>query len=95
MKATKKPLRKGLIVQPDDLELRRFYAVYGTKVGPEQPVPVAGMAFELLAVNLPFVVGKLTADPTHPPLTLDVRYLTFMRVSDDYVQAQRTAEDAP
>ena len=93
MKATKKPRRVGLIVQPDDLEVGHSYAVYGLKGGPEQRVPVAGMAFRLLALNLPFVVGKLAADPTDPPLTFDARFLTFMRVTDEYVKAQRPAED--
>ena len=40
-------------------------------------------------MNLPFLVGKLASDATHPPLTFDTRFLHFMRVSDDYVQAQR------
>jgi hypothetical protein len=66
---------------------------YGLKGGPEEPVPIAGMAFRPLALNLPFVVGKLAADPQHPSLTLDVRFLTFMRVTDEFVKAQRPDED--
>jgi len=84
-----KARRKGLLIQPDDFQVGRFYAVYGLKDGPQEPLPVAGMAFRLHAVNLPFVVGKLVSDPDHPPLTFDVRFLTFMPVSDDFVQAQR------
>jgi hypothetical protein len=57
-------------------------------------VPIAGMAFRLLALNLPFVVGKLAADPTNPSLTFDARLLTFMRVTDEYVKAQRPNEDS-
>jgi hypothetical protein len=36
-------------------------------------------------------VGKLVCDPAHPPVTFDVRYLDFVRVSDDFIQAQRPA----
>ena len=95
MKTTKNTKRKGLIVQPDDLEIGEFYAVYGTKNGPdEEPIQISGMAFRLMAMNLPFVVGRLVSRP-NPPLTFDSRFLTFMRVSEDYVMAQRPAEDAP
>lgn len=89
MKTTKKPRRTGLIVQPDDLEIGEFYAVYGLKSGSSKPVQISGMAFKLLAMNLPFLVGKLAYDPAHPPLTFDSRFMTFMRVTPDYVQAQR------
>ena len=89
MNKTKRPRRKGLVVHPDDLEVGQSYAVYGLKGGPAEPVPVAGMAFELQAMNLPFLVGKLAADSAHPPLTFDTRFLTFMKVTEEYVQAQR------
>lgn len=89
MKTTKKQRRTGLIVQPDDLEVGAFYTVLGLKCGSDEPVQIAGMAFKLLAVNLPFLVGKLAYDPTHPPLTFDARFVTFMRVTPDYVKAQR------
>ena len=95
MKSTKTAKSRGLIVQPDDLEVGQFYAVYGTKNGPdEEPIQISGMAFCLMAMNLPFVVGRLASRP-NPPLTFDSRFLTFMRVSDDYVMAQRPTEDAP
>jgi hypothetical protein len=89
MKTSKKPRRNGLIVQPDDLEVCQYYAVHGLKDGSE--VQIAGMAFKLLAMNLPFLVGKLASDPTHPPLTFDSRFLAFMKVTDDYVKAQTPA----
>jgi hypothetical protein len=89
MKTTRKTRRTGLIVQPDDLEVGQFYAVYGLKNGSEEPVQISGMAFKLLAMNLPFVVGKMAADPAHPPLTFDTRFLNFMRVTDEFAQAQR------
>jgi len=89
MKTTKKPRRTGVIVHPDDLEVGQYYAVLGLRNGSEESVQIAGMAFRLLAINLPFIVGKLASDPSHPPLTFDVRFLTLMRVTDDYVNAQR------
>jgi hypothetical protein len=94
MKTTKNARRKGLIVQPDDLGIGEFYAVYGLKRESEEPVQISGMAFRLMAMNLPFVVGRLVSRP-NPPLTFDSRFLTFMKVSEDYVQAQRPAEDTP
>jgi len=87
MKTTKKPRSKGLLVHPDDLEIGEYYAVYGLKNG--EAAQISGMAFKLLAMNLPFIVGKLAHDPAHPPLTFDARFLEFIRVSDDYVTAQR------
>ena len=59
-----------------------------------KPVKIAGMAFRIVAMNLPFIIGRLASDPAHP-VTLDSRFLTFMRVDDDYVMAQRPAEDTP
>jgi hypothetical protein len=92
MKSTKKAKSRGLIVAADDLTVGDWYAVYGLKHDPEQPVEVAGMAFRILAVNLPFVVGRLASDPAHP-VTFDTRYLAFMRVDDDYVMAQRQGRE--
>jgi hypothetical protein len=89
MKTTKKPHRTGLIVQPDDLTVNEWYAVYSLKRDSEEPAQISGMAFKLLAMNLPFIVGKLAYDPAHPPLTFDARYVNFMRATPDYVQAQR------
>ena len=89
MKITKKPRRKGLLIQPDDLQIGECYAVYGLKNGSEEPIQVSGMAFKLLAMNLPFLVGKLAAGPAHPPMTFDTRFLTFMQVTEDFVSAQR------
>jgi hypothetical protein len=94
MKSTKKSRSRGLLVQADDLEVGQFYAVYGSKNDPDEPIQISGMAFRLMAVNLPFVVGRLVSNP-NPPLTFDSRFLTFMRVSEDYVLAQRTTEDTP
>lgn len=89
MKVTKKPYRTGVVVAEDDLEVGEHYAVLGLKRGSDEPLQIAGMAFKLLAVNLPFLVGKLAYDPALTPLTFDARFVTFMRVTPDYVHAQR------
>jgi hypothetical protein len=89
MKTTKKTRSHGTIIQMDDMELGQFYAVHGYKYNAEQPVSIAGMAFKLTAMNLPFCIGKLVSDPSNPPLTFDARYLNFMKVTDEFVQAQR------
>lgn len=93
MKSSKK---RGMIVQPDDLEVGSFYAVYGLKNGTNEPVQISGMAFRLTAMNLPFLVGKLAGDPSHPPITFEARFLKFMRVTPEFVHAQRPDDkDAP
>jgi hypothetical protein len=86
--ATKTKGGKGLLVQPDDLQVGEYYAVHGIKNDPAEAHPIFGQAFRLKAVNLPFVVGTLVSDPEHPALTFDVRYLNLMRVTPDFVKAQ-------
>ncbi len=93
MKTTQKPRKNGLLVQPDDLEIGHYYAVHGLRNDPEHPVPVAGMAFRVKAMNLPFVIGQIVAEPSQPAITFDVRFLSFMRVSQEFVDAQRPAEN--
>lgn len=89
----KRPRRTGLLVEPDDLTVGEFFAVHSTKVDPNLPVPIAGMAFKLTAMNLPFCIGKLVCDPAHPPVTFDTRFLRFQKVTFDFVQAQRPDKD--
>ena len=94
MKKPNKVRRTGLIVEPDDLNVGGWYAVVGLKNGSMRPVPIAGMAFRIVAMNLPFVVGRLASDPAHP-LTFDARYLNFMKVSDEFWIAQRQEQEQP
>lgn len=94
MKSTEKHRKPGLIVHEDDLSVGQWYAVFGLKNGSPQPVGIAGMAFRIVAMNLPFMIGRLAADPANP-VTFDTRCLAFMRVSDDFVMAQRPGEDTP
>ncbi len=93
MKTTKKPKHRGLIAQADDFNVGEWLAVLGLKNGSPKAVPIAGMAFRIVAMNLPFVIGRLASDPAHPPITFDSRYLSFMRVSDDFVMAQRQEQE--
>jgi hypothetical protein len=92
MKTTKKPRRKGWTVHPDDLNVHEWYTVYGLKDNPKQAVQISGMAFRIVAMNLPFIVGRPASDPANA-ITLDSRYLTFMRVDADYVAAQRQGQE--
>lgn len=91
----KRQRSKGLMVQPDDLQVGNFYAVYGKKSDASEPIQISGLAFRLTALNLPFLVGKLACDPAHAPITFDARFLNFMKVSDEFVMAQRPAEEKP
>ncbi len=77
--------RKGLFVAQDDLTVGQHYAVVGCKCH-DNPVPVGGLAFKVLAINFPFIVGKLVTNGES--LTLDTRFLNLMRVTDEYVAAQ-------
>jgi hypothetical protein len=94
MRANTKTRKSGLLVHPDDLQVGRFYAVHGIKNDPAETHPIFGQSFKLKAINLPFLVGRLVSDPAQPAITLDVRYLEFMPVSPDYVEAQAPS-DAP
>ncbi len=92
MKTSKKQRSTGLIVQPDDLNLGEWYTVYSLKSNPEEPVQICGMAFRIAAMNLPFIIGRLSSDPANP-VTLDSRFLSFMRVTDEYAAAQRAGTE--
>src|SRR5437016_2062327 len=87
--------KKGLLVAPDDLRLGRFYAVHSLKHVPDEPVNVAGQAFKVAAINLPFIVGKIVSDASHPAITFDIRYLNFMKVTSEYVKAQQASQVRP
>ena len=89
MKTTMKPRKAGLLDHPDDLQVGTHYAVYGIKSDPAETHPILGQSFTLKAMNLPFIIGQLVSDPTHLPVTLDIRYLDLMAVTKEYVEAQK------
>lgn len=80
--------RTGVIVPPDDLDLGRWYAVHSDNF------QFAGMAFRIIAMSLPFVVGRTACDPAHP-VTIDTRHLTLMKVDEDFANAQRIGDEEP
>lgn len=82
------PKRKSLYCQPDDLEVGSFYTVLGLKRHKNRPIPIAGQAFKVTALSLPFMVVELAVPGGHPPVTLDTRYLDFMKVDRDFALAQ-------
>ncbi len=77
----------GCLVAPDDLEIGQYYAVHSLKLNPGMPVPIAGEAFCLVAIQLPFIVGQLAAQAA--PLTIDTRFINIMRVSAEFAAAQQ------
>ena len=79
---------RGLTPAPDDLTTGEFYAVVGCKCLHDNPIPIAGLAFQATAINMPFLVGKMVGDPSDPPVTFDLRFLNLMKVDDDFVKAQ-------
>jgi hypothetical protein len=87
MTTTTEPRRKGLLVHPDDLAVGHYYCVHGVKGDPTETWPIFGQVFRIKAINLPFVVGELVADPAQT-VTFDVRYLEYMRVTPDFVKVQ-------
>lgn len=77
--------RNGLLLAPDDLEVGKFIAVHSVKDS-DQPLPFFGIASEIRAIDLPFVVVKPVGN--HETATIDVRYLNLMPVTQEFVQAQ-------
>jgi len=84
---TTKPHKAGLLVHADDLAVGKYYAVHSIK-NTADTHPVFAQAFQIKAMNLPFLVGEIVSDPARP-VTFDVRYLNFMRVTPEYVEAQK------
>jgi len=79
------PWRKSLLLAPDDLEVGKYVAVHSLKDS-KQALPFSGHASEIRAINLPFVVVKPVGD--YGIITIDVRYLNLMSISEEFVQAQ-------
>ena len=73
-----------MILDPDDLEIGKLVAVYDSDESRE----LRGASLQITAINLPFIVTKPLCRPDYPPITLDVRYSTFMPVSEEFAKAQ-------
>jgi hypothetical protein len=80
--------RKGLFLYPDDLEVGKYVAVHSVK-GSNDPMPFFGVASEVRAINLPFMVVQPVG--SKDTATVDVRYLNFMPVTKEFVEAQTPA----
>lgn len=78
----------SLLKSVDDLDPKNYYAVYGLRDCPDETMPFAGLAFQIVAMNLPFIVVKFVHDNFAPPITLDTRQLLLMQVDDEYAKAQ-------
>jgi hypothetical protein len=85
----KKRTTSGLLVAPDDLEVGTFVTVHSIKERPNRTLPFFGIAVQIKAINMPYVV-VLPVGQTDAA-TLDIRYLNLMPVSDDFVKAQTPA----
>ena len=81
-------------VAEEDLAAGQFVAVFNLKRRPHEPSPIMGQALEIKAVCLPYVVVKIVSDPSEPTVTFDLRFLNLMRVTKDYVDAQREGAKA-
>ncbi len=79
---------KGRLYE-DDLEVGQYVCVFNLKREPQDAVPIMGQSILIKAVCLPYFVGQLLSDSSEPILTLDCRFLNMMRVTKEFVDAQR------
>jgi hypothetical protein len=86
MKKAKK--HRGLFLHPDDMEVGQICAVHSMKLH-NNPSPIFGEALQITAIQLPFVLAQPLAYALQPPVTLDVRYMNMMPVSNEYADAQK------
>lgn len=82
--------KKGLLLAADDLEVGKHIAVHSVK-WTKDPMPFFGVASEVKAINLPFVIVQPVGSTE--TATLDVRYLNLMPVTDEFVRAQQSKLD--
>ena len=86
----RKRKRRGLLLAPDDLKVGKYVAIHSVKgvIVKEVAGPLAlfGDAAVITAINLPFVVARFVA--SNNIVTLDVRHINLMPVTDDFVRAQ-------
>lgn len=82
------PKLTGVKLPEDDLNVGDFVCVYNLK-RTDDGAPIMGQSLEVKAVCLPYFVGKLLSDPAEPVLTLDCRFLNLMKVTKEFVEAQK------
>ena len=81
----RKRKRRGLLLAPDDLTVGKYVAIHSAK-GSNVSLAFSGVASEVMAINLPFVV--LRPGYSEGTITEDVRHVNLMAVTDDFVRAQ-------
>jgi hypothetical protein len=86
--------RGGLILAEDDLTVGQYVCVYNLKHAPEEGAAIMGQSLKIQAICLPYFVGQLLTDPSQPFITLDCRFLSLMKVSEEFVQAQQAGVKA-
>jgi hypothetical protein len=85
----RKSKRRGLLLAPDDLTVGKYVAIHSAK-GSNVSLAFSGVASEVMAINLPFVV--LRPGYSEGTITEDVRHVNLMAVTDDFVRAQAPHE---
>jgi hypothetical protein len=80
--------RKGGLLQNDDLEVGQLICVHSIK-GTNDAAPIMGQALTVNAICFPFFIATVYA--TGDSLTLDVRFLHFMKCSKEFADAQKSA----
>jgi hypothetical protein len=88
----KRKRRKGIILAADDLRPGLLIAIHHWRDGREYQL---GIAHRLRVIQLPYVVAQPLHNPDAKPVTLDVRKVRFMAVSEDYAQAQGQGTEIP
>ncbi len=75
-------------VAAEDLKMGDDVCVLNLKKDLNELIPLMGQSLYVKAVNLPFLIVSAHADPLKAPITLDVRFMTFMKVTKEYIAAQ-------
>lgn len=83
------PRRVGTIVAEDDLHVGQRVCIHTLKRFPDESNHLLGETIQVKAICLPFVVGQFLSQLGSPTMTLDCRFLNFMRVSDEFITAQQ------
>jgi hypothetical protein len=71
------------ILSVDDMEINQFVTVHSSKIT-QDCIQSMGMAFQVKAINLPYIACQILGGPS---CVLDSRFVNFMRISQDYVNA--------
>ena len=93
-KKTKSNKSRGLLVQADDFEVGNYYLIHSHKQT-HRPLPGMGLAFKVVALNLPYIAAEFVTQPQSGTATLDVRYVNLMKANEDFVKAQMPRQQTP